>query len=342
MSKTIRGLFDSKITYDAFYNAFLRACKNKKGKNKVIKFTIDLESNLYSLMRDVKSDNYFRGEYHEFFVYEPKERLIKALPFRDRVLHQWYVHEFIKPFIVKRFISTTYACLDERGTHKAVLKLQEYMRWMKRGYGEYYVIKCDVKKFFYNINRNILFDIMNNYIGEEKLLNLTRKLIFDTEDIKGIPIGNYTSQYFANIYLNELDYFVKFELKIRCYVRYMDDFVLLVKNREEARKAFNEIDSFLRSRLDLELNRKSRYYPNKFGINFCGYRIFETHRLIRNGNKRKIGKKVNKWKKLFYKGNLDLKKLELQFNSWKGHISHANSFNLYTKVYSTIKDFFEL
>lgn len=148
------------------------------------------------------------GTYFTFKVFEPKEREIKALPFKDRIVHQWYVEEFIKPHIVPRFISTTFACLDDRGTHNAVKEVQHQMQIFKRNYGNFWILKCDIKKFFYNINPYILFQIMKKYISDKPLLYLTQILIFNGPVDKkkiGIPIGNYTSQFFANIYLNELD-----------------------------------------------------------------------------------------------------------------------------------------
>ena len=206
--------------------------------------------------------------------------MVKSLPFVDRIVQQWYIYEFIKPYIYKRFIDDTCACIDKKGTHYAVNKVEKYMRLMKRKYNKYYILKCDVKKFFYSIDKEILFKIMQDIISDKKILNLTYQLIYDGDE-KGIPIGNYTSQYFANIYLNVLDYYAKQELKVKYYVRYMDYFIILVNSKETAKELKKNIEEFLLKRLNLNLNTKSRYYPNKMGVNFCGYRIYETHRLLR-------------------------------------------------------------
>ena len=131
------------------------------------------------------------GKYFSFKVYEPKERIIQALPYKDRIVHQWYVEEFVKPNIIPRFISTTFACIDDKGTHKAVKKVQEYMRVFKRNQGDFWILKCDIKKFFYSIDPCILFNIMKKYISDKYLLELTKILIFNGEiDVnkKGIPI----------------------------------------------------------------------------------------------------------------------------------------------------------
>ena len=144
--------------------------------------------------------------------------------------------------------------------------------------------------------------------------------------------GNLTSQYFANIYLNELDYFIKHEIRNKTYVRYMDDFILLLKTKDEAKQLKNTISDFLNKKLHLELNPKSRYYPSAMGVNFCGYRIFPTYRLLRNDSKKKIKKKVKKWNLLYKNGTLDFDKTYQSLKSWEGHISHCNSYRLKQKI----------
>ena len=287
MCRTIKNCFDDKLTYIKLYEAHRRASFNKRNKKELLMFEVDLESNLTNLYNSIKKGTYKLGKYREFLIYEPKLRSIKSLPYIDRVVHQWYIEEFIKPYIIPRLVKDTYACIDGRGTHQAAVNMQRYMRIMKRNHGSYYILKCDIKKFFYNINKEILFNIMKKYISDTKLLAFTKILIFDGTGNVGIPIGNYTSQYFANIYLNKLDRYVKDTLRIKYYVRYMDDFVMLVKTKEEAKELKQKINLFVNEELELELNNKSKYYPNSMGADFCGYRIFETHRLLRNSSKKR-------------------------------------------------------
>ena len=148
----------------------------------------------------------------------------------------------------------------------------------------------------------------------------------------GIPIGNYTSQFFANIYLNELDQYIKRVLKIKYYVRYMDDFILLLDSKAECRNIKQKIEYFLDTKLHLQLNLKSRYFPHTMGVNFCGYRTFCTHRLLRTSSKTKIKNKIKKWNTKFETGNLNIYNTLQSLNSWIAHSSHCNSYHLQKKI----------
>lgn len=326
MPKTIKHEFDKCLTFKKMLEAHERAKVGKSNKSEIIIFEMDLENNIIKIIDDIKYNRYKFGEYREFKVYEPKERIIKSLPYRDRIVHQWFVEEFIKPYYYPRFINDTYACLDLRGTHKAVESLQIKMRKMQKKHNEYYVLKCDIRKYFYSIDKNILIKILSKKISDKKVLNFAKVILNDGVDI-GIPIGNYTSQYFANIYLNELDHFVKEELRVKNYIRYMDDFIILVKEKEEARKLYYIIQNFINSRLNLQFNSKSSYFKSRKGIDFCGYRIYETHILLRKRFKNKVNKSIRTWNYLYNNNKLYYDKFIMSWNSYKGHASHSNSFN---------------
>ena len=154
MPKTINNVFIKKLTFEKMIEAHYRAVKGKRNKKEIINYEIDLETNITNLIENIKNNTYKQGKYREFVVYEPKERLIKSLPYQDRIVHQWYVEEFIKDYYYKRFIKDTYACIKNRGTHKAVENVQRYMRKKKRNNKDYYVLKCDIKKYFYNIKKS--------------------------------------------------------------------------------------------------------------------------------------------------------------------------------------------
>ena len=287
MPKSLNNIFYDKLKFSKMLKAYERASKNKHKCKEVITYELDLASNIIDTLKQLYAGVYKVGNYRQFRIYEPKERIIQSLPFRDRIVQQWYVEEFIKPIFVPKFIKDTYACLENRGVHKAVKKLNKYMYEYNKINRDFYVLKCDVSKFFYSINKQRLYEILNRYVKDKAFMKLTKDLIYHDRNEVGIPIGNYTSQYFANIYLNELDHFVKEKLKIKYYVRYMDDFVLLLEDRNQCRVILEEIKEFLDKNLGLKLNKKTNYFRNSQGVNFCGYKIFKTHIMLKKENKKK-------------------------------------------------------
>lgn len=335
MPKKIKNCFYKKLTFENMLNAHYRSRESKAYRKEVIEFEMNLENNIINLVNNIKNKKYRLGKYRSFIVYEPKMRTINSLPYVDRVVHQWYVQEFIKPYYMPRLISFTFACIPGRGTHKAVDHVQNNMRIFKRNYGDFWILKCDIKKYFYSINTNTLFNIMKKSITDKDLLFLTKLMIYNSEADNpnlGIPIGNYTSQFFANIYLNELDKYVKHCLRIKFYTRYMDDFILLAKTKSECIELKEKIEKFLMENLQLELNSKSRYYPYKMGVNFCGYRIFLTHRILRTSNKKKIKKQIKKFNILYHNKTLNINRAMSTINSWIAHSNHCNSYRLQQKV----------
>lgn len=208
MPKRIGNIYDDAIKFEKLRSAYERTSKGKKNKIDRIKFGMYLEDNIYKMGTELKKQEYKVGNYKTFKVYIPKERIIHCLEFYDRVVQQWYVYEFILPYMVDKFIVDSYACIKGRGVHTAINKLQKYMRIAKRKWEKPYILKYDIKKFFYSINQEILYKIMCKYYKDKKFLELTKIFIqFDEEkghcnEFKvGIPIGNYTSQFFANIYI---------------------------------------------------------------------------------------------------------------------------------------------
>ena len=191
MPKKIKNCFDKNLTFEKFLSAHKRARKHKTYRLEVIQYELNLENNIVNLVNSIKNGTYHIGKYESFSIFEPKERIIKKLPYVDRIVHQWYVEEFIKPYFYPRLINTTFACIDNRGTHQAVLQVQKYMQIFKRNYGDFWILKCDIKKFFYSIDPNILFNIMKKYISDKKLLAFTKKIIFENrkpDEKLGIPI----------------------------------------------------------------------------------------------------------------------------------------------------------
>ena len=222
MSKTIRNEFDKQLTYEKLMIAHKLSRKGKGYRKDVILFNLKQEEYIMWLYEKLKTKTYKHGGYTVVYITEPKVRKIEKSKYIDRIVHRWVVDNFLVTYFVPTFISTTYACLKDRGMHKACLDVQKAMLHCKRTWNEYYILKMDIKKYFENINKNILYRILKKKIKDQKLLWLINEIVFSNEGIKNLPIGNYTSQMFANIYLNELDQYIKHKLHCEYYYRYMD------------------------------------------------------------------------------------------------------------------------
>lgn len=215
--------------------------------------------------------------------------------------------------------------------HKSALDLQEAMKEMKKSYREYYILKMDVRKFFNSIDKKILDKILNKRIKDKKLLWLIRQILSAQGRDKGIEIGNYTSQTFANIYLNELDQYATKTLKLNRYYRFMDDIVILVRTKEEAKEAWKKIEQFLKEELALELNDKTNIFKSKQGVNFCGYKINEYRLKVRDKGKNKFKKKVKKLLIEIKNGNISSKEARLYLTGHMGYFDIANTYDLKRK-----------
>ena len=331
MAKTYNNLFDKALTFSSLLEAHKKARRGKRFRDEVIRFEMDLEGNLLALARELKTGTYKPSEYNEFYVYEPKKRLIRAAPYRDRVVHQWYVINFIKPIFGPRFIHDSYACLDGKGMHRATQRAQEFLRMAEAHWEAPYIVKADVKKFFFNVDHDTLYGIVTRKIVDPKVLWLT-KVILESVENPGIPVGSYTSQYFANVYLNELDMFVKHKLRVKMYVRYMDDFLLILPSKQDAQNTLQVVRDFVSKELKLELNGKTQIFPVKNGVNFCGYKIKSTHMKIRTESKRRIKRKLRKFKVKFKEGEMEASEIRMVLMSWMGYAKKADSHHLIRKI----------
>lgn len=335
MPKTYKNLFKPALTFSSLLNAHHHARKRKKYKKDVIEFEMNLEGNLIELYKELKNKTYAPGKYNEFTIYEPKKRLIKAAPYRDRVVHQWYVKNFIIPVFGKAFISDSYACIEGKGMHRSAFRVQDFLKVAEHNHDRSYVLKGDIKSYFFNIDHDVLYDIVSHKIKDPEVLWLT-KVILSSTDNPGIPVGSYTSQWFANLYLHQLDMFAKHNLRVKMYARYMDDWVLVLENKEKAQEALIKIKDFVNNELKLELNKKTQIAPAKNGINFCGYKIWSTHMKIRDSSKRRMKRKLKAFQRKYTAGEMTFEEIKRSINSWKGYASHADSYFLIEKMF---KDF---
>lgn len=349
MPRMIRNEFDKTLTYENLMKAHLLSRKGKGYREEVIKFNLKQEEYIWWIYKNLKTGTYRHGNYATFYVREPKLRRIEKSRYIDRIVHRFVVNNFLKEYFEKSFIYHTYACIKSRGMHKATLDLQKAMRQCKRRWNEYYILKMDIRKYFENIDKDILFNILKKKIADKKLLWLLQEIIYSNctkeekgtilnkkdwrNRRKGLPIGNYTSQTFANIYLNEVDQYIKHELKVKYYFRYLDDSVLLVRTKEEAKIYLEKIKEFLRVNLELELNKKTQIFKSKQGINFCGYKINEYRLKIRDRGKRKLKKKIKKLKYHIKVGNMNSKEAKQYLVGHMGYIYYANTYYLNNKLF---------
>ena len=285
------------------------------------------------LYEQLKNGTYKHSGYTSFYVTEPKVRLIEKSAYIDRIVHRWYVDNFMKEYFIKSFINTSYACLENRGMHKACINVQNTMKHCKRIWNNYYIIKMDIAKYFQNIDKSILYNILQRKIKDKKLLWLTKEILYSNGVEKGLPIGNYTSQCFANIYLNELDQYAKHYLKLKYYYRYMDDVVVMVRNKKEAIQKLQQIREFLTTNLKLELNSKTQIFKSSQGVNFCGYKINEYRLKIRTKGKKKLKNKIKKLKYEIKTKQIDTKEAHKFLTGHLGYIDIANVKNLEEKLF---------
>ncbi len=284
--KRFGNLFEQAFSKGNLYQAYLDARRGKRGKRACFEFEVNLGANLARLYEEVHSGNYHPQPYLKFMVYEPKPRIIYAPSFRDIVL-QHAIYRVVYPIFDRTFISTSFACRNGYGTHRA----SDYTQAALRHYwGDSYILKLDVCKFFYSIDRQVLRGLIERKLKDRRLVEMMM-LFADTGDPLGIPIGNLLSQLYALIYLNPVDHFIKRVLKVRHYVRYVDDMVLVGLSREQALSHKGRIVEFLKTNLHLELS-KSTIQRVKRGVNFVGYRTWKTRRIIRKYSLYKFGRRL--------------------------------------------------
>lgn len=333
MPKTVRNKFYENLTYEKLLEAHIKSRKGKGYRKEIILFNLKQEEYIMYLLEKLKNKTYKHGGYTTFYISEPKVRKIEKSRYIDRIVHRWVVDNFLEPYFVPQFIYSSFACLKNKGMHKSAKYVQEKMQHCKRIWGEYYILKMDIAKYFDNINKNILLDIIKIKIKDENILWLIKEILFSQKREKGLDIENYTSQMFANIYLNEVDQYVKHKLKIKYYCRYLDDSVLMVKTKKEAKEALKKIQIFLKEKLELELNKKTQIFKNKQGVNFCGYKINEYRMKIRDKGKRKLKKKIKKLKYEIKIGKITSKEAHKYLAGHLGYIKIADVKNLTDKLF---------
>lgn len=327
--KTFNNLYSKIYDFQNLYLAYLKARRGKRYTTDALDYRTCLETNLITLQNELIWKAYKTGSYRTFYIYEPKLRMVAALPFKDRVL-QHALCNVIEPIYEARFIADSYACRPGKGIHAGADRAQFFMRTVKRD-GPLFCLKGDIAQYFPSVDHDVLKNMLRKHIACSDTLQLCDEIIDSAASLsgcaKGMPIGNLTSQLFANIYMHGLDIFVKQVLKERFYVRYMDDFVIFANSKPHLHDKRNQIANFLDEKLKLKMNGKTQVFPVKNrSVDFLGYKIWPTHRLLRKTSVVKMKRKL----KSFTNKN----QINQSVQSWLGHAKHANSFNLINRLFN--------
>lgn len=315
MGRRYKNLFQKIIDIDNLWDAYRKAAKGNVYSYGHLAFKQNEASNLTKLRESLINDTYRIGKPICFLIRDPKTRLIHAAPFVDRVV-QHAINNIIEPIFDRTFARQSFACRKGKGTHKAAIIAQSLIRKPHSAF----VLKTDFRKYFPSVDMEILHKEIRRKISCQKTIGLISK--FAPKTGTGLPIGNLLSQLFANVYGNIIDRWLIHKMKIKSFVRYMDDIVVVCRNIEIAKLLQVIMSAFARTNMKLEFSRW-QIRSVKHGVNFCGYRIFEKYKLIRKNSVKRAKRKL----KIY-----DEEKLKKFIPSWRGHAMWANTHNLLTKL----------
>jgi retron-type reverse transcriptase len=310
--------------FENIYQSSFLAAKEKRYKNSVLKFFDNFEENIVTIQNELIWKTYELGAFFHFERYEPKKRLISALPFKDRII-QIALCNIIEPEFERRFIYDTYACRIGKGTHAAASRLSYFTG--KPDATRF--LKCDIEKFFRSIDIELLQKIIRErYVCDPNILWLINKILYHEYNGDGIKIGNRFSQLAANAFLAELDFYLKVRLHIPYYIRYMDDFIILSDSSNYLKNILEKINIFLETELKLKLNDKTRIDYCRNGIEFVGYRIFPKNKIIRKQSMNRTRNVFNGWRE----GKITDEKYLASIGSRCGHAIGTASYKFYMNI----------
>lgn len=334
--------------FENLYRAYRKAKAGKGFNGSCARFQSMSIEGIHILKEQLENQTYRMNPYNEFKIYEPKERVIKSCSFKDKVVQHCLCDEILHPRLTKEFIRTNYAGQIGKGTLFGMECLKEHMVSFYQQYGlEGWILKCDISKFFYQIDHDVLKDIVD-YHFSDKYTTWMNHLLIDSTGSPGLPLGNQAAQVYALLMLNGLDHMISGELGIRYYGRFMDDFYLIYHNKGYLKWCLGAIKEIVSS-LGLSLNGKTQIVPFKCGIGFTGFHHYITSdgkyiRKIKGENKRKIRKRIRGWIKLVKSGRMTERKFYEKYNAWKNHALHGNciklchSMDLYVKELMKIEE----
>ena len=315
--------FEDIISVENLLEAWKEFIKGKRGKRDVQEFSLNLMDNILFIHYDLANHTYRHGNYQAFNINDPKPRNIHKASVRDRLLHH-AIYRILYPFFDKTFIADSFSCRLSKGTHKALNRFR-YFSWKvsRNNTRTCWILKCDIKRFFDNIDHKILLQILKNYISDEDLMWLLKSVIhsFSKNPGKGLPLGNLTSQLLVNIYMNKFDQFIKHKLKIKYYIRYADDFVVLSQDKSYLCEILAKMGDFLLEELKLNLHPDKIFIKTiNSGIDFLGWIHFPDHRILRTTTKRRMFKRIQ-----------ESQKQEI-IASYLGLLNHGNTYKIRKEV----------
>lgn len=320
MRTQLTATFEDIVSVENLLEAWREFLRGKRGKRNVQEFQLHLMDNIFALHRDLADRSYRHGGYQAFSIFDPKPRQIHKASVRDRLLHH-AIYRMLYPFFDRTFIADSFSCRNGKGTHRALNRFRTFGYIVgKNNTRTCWALKCDIRKFFASVDHEVLLNTLQGYIPDAQVIWLLEQVIgsFSSgEPKKGLPLGNLTSQLLANIYLNELDQFVKHRLKAEYYIRYADDFALLSGDHRILKGYIQRIRDFLRTELKLAM------HPNKVfiktlasGVDFLGWVHFPDHRVLRMSTKRRMMRRAA--------GAGE----EQTLNSYLGLLGHGNGYKL--------------
>lgn len=311
--------YDDIISVENLLEAWQEFERGKKKKQDVVGFKRHLMTNIVSLHKDLREKIYTHGTYHHFVVCDPKRRDIHKASVRDRLLHH-ALYRKLYPFFDTTFIADSYSCRDNKGTHRAMKRFDVFARKVSGNHTRtVWVLKCDIRKFFASIDHEVLLSILRKKIQDKDILNLLENIIDSFSP--GLPLGNLTSQLLVNIYMNEFDQYVKYELKVKYYIRYADDFVFLSEDRSYLEELQQKVEDFLLENLKLSLH-PDKVFTKTFasGVDFLGWIHFPYRKVLRTTTKKRILRKAN----------------EKNILSYLGLLSHGNGFKISEEILNCV------
>lgn len=320
MPKTYGGIWGGVVDYENLYRAYCMARRCKRYHDDVLRFWARLEEHLIDIQNRLIWKTWAPSRMREFMVFRPKPRLIVAPTFSDRVVHHALCNQ-LTPIFERKFIRHSYACRVGKGNHRAVATLRSMLH--EADHRHAYIIQADISKYFASIQHDILLGIIRKTIRDKHILWLLERIIkCNGYERVGLPVGALTSQLCANIYLDVFDHYIKDGMGIHYYVRYMDDFIMVVPSKQSAREIYNACAHFLSSRLKLTLNSKSRYYPVTKPIDFCGYRLLDIGRTILP-RKRNVYNARRRIVKMIQSRRYELQQIVASYQSYRGYVQHC-------------------